>query len=295
VLSTNRCYTDFKVFFFGNRRSFNFGGRCKIVILAFSQCKFGGKFRVRLGINRDICLPSWVFPFLLGGLLVSAKWVEVYDYYVLLKASRNKKWKNVYSSSLHTEACNTWLVDPAICHKAFKSVVLLKGSGDKCPSCSWWDGVNWWGAGRGCYLSVGFLPAPFCPHWFSHTKTVLWNVSLQIVAGLADLTAVPFSCKSRNESRNWGMLFVVTLRFVATIETRFRWRRCQRGALREQCSAGFHLPRDNIPAVVFCMTWLCWHFGRIGGIRKMLLPTCLTEINRKYSSIVMNAFVPLSC
>lgn len=39
------------VFFFVIRRKlFNFGGGCRIVILAFSQCKFGGKFHMHLEI-----------------------------------------------------------------------------------------------------------------------------------------------------------------------------------------------------------------------------------------------------
>lgn len=190
--------------FFINGRSFNFGGRCKIVILAFSQCKFGGKFHVRLEIDRDICLPSWVFPFLplgclelLRGLLFSAKWTEVYDLFVLLNAIRNKKWKNVYSLSLHKEACNIWLMDPAIFHlqKTCKNFVLLKGSGDKCPFCLRWFSSD--------------VTGLTCGVWGGVVTSQLWHIlpSLMLTQKNHFTKCFPVDCCSVHKFDNCASFF----------------------------------------------------------------------------------------
>lgn len=45
-----KCFLFWFSFFVIRRKLFNFGGGCRIVILASSQCKFGGKFHVHLEI-----------------------------------------------------------------------------------------------------------------------------------------------------------------------------------------------------------------------------------------------------
>lgn len=174
---------------------------------------------------------------------------------------------NVVSSSLHKEACNIWLVDPAVfrLQKAFKNFVLLKGSGNKCPFCLRWfssDVMRWT---CGAWGEVVTSHLRFClPHFAlidAYTQTPFYEMFRCRLLQCSQIwQRCFFLLKAAVRVGDWDALFLFTLRFVATIETFWMNEVPAGGTWWTIVCAGFHLPRRNIPAVVFCTTLLRWLF-----------------------------------